>query len=35
MAQRGQQTSGMVKVTFSQGLKMVGPYARDRFVEQV
>ena len=35
MAQRDQQTSGMVKVTFSQGLKMVGPYAMDRFVAQV
>ena len=35
MAQRGQQTSGKVKVTFSQALGMIGPYFRDRVLEQV
>ena len=35
MAQRGQQTTGKVKVTFSQALGMIGPYVRDRVLEQV
>ena len=35
MAQRGQQTTGKVKVTFSQALGMIGPYVRDRALEQV
>ena len=35
MAQRGQQTTGKVKVTFSQALGMIGPYVRDRILEQV
>ena len=35
MAQQVQQTSGTVKITFTQGLKMVGPYARERFIDQI
>ena len=35
MAQRGQQSTGKVKVTFSQALGMIGPYVRDRILEQV
>ena len=35
MTQMGQQASGKVKVSFSQGLKMIGPYVKDRLLEQV
>ena len=35
MTQTGQQTSGKVKVSFSQGLKIIGPYVQDRLLEQV
>ncbi len=35
MAEQGQQTSGSVKVTLPQAMKMIGPYARERLFEQI
>ena len=35
MTQMEQQASGKVKVSFSQGLKMIGPYVQERLLEQV
>ena len=35
MGQSGQQTSGKVKVTFSQAMGMIAPYVKDRLLEQI
>ena len=35
MGQSGQQSSGKVKVTFSQAMGMIGPYVKDRILEQI
>ena len=35
MGQSGQQTSGKVKVTFSQAMAMIAPYVKDRILEQI